>query len=88
MCNDFIVLIQRAHSVLPLVPKLPSEHWIMEEVQEVSRKKQEAYLWLTKDSDDAALKTNYQQLKFKYKNVVDNVREMWWSAKVEKAECM
>ena len=59
MWNVFKMSIQTAHPVLPLVPELASGDWVKEEVQKVSRRRQEAWLRWTNDPGNETLKTNF-----------------------------
>ena len=57
-----------------------------DEVREVSRKKQEAWMRCVKSPGNDSLKQEYQKWKVQSRKCADKAKEEWWEAKAEEAE--
>ena len=75
-----------AQSCLPLVSEKAEEDWVTDEVREVARKKQEAWMRWMKSPDDESLRQRYQLLKRQSRQSVNKAREEWWENKAAQAE--
>ena len=84
--DTFKESLKSAQSCLPIVSEKVEEDWVTDEVCEVARKKQEAWMRWMKFPDDETLRQEYQQLKRQSRQSADKAREEWWESKAEQAE--
>ena len=78
--------LKKAQCCLPLAPEKEEGDWVTDEVREVSRKKQEAWMRCVKSPGNVSLKQEYQKWKVQSRKCADKAREEWWEAKAEEAE--
>lgn len=78
--------LKKAQCCLPLAPEKEEGVWVTDEVREVSRKKQEAWMRYMKSAEIDTLKQEYQKWKVQSRKCKDKAREKWWEAKAEEAE--
>ena len=79
-------LLKVAQGSLPLGVRREEVDWVNDEVREVSRKKQEAWVKWVKVLGSERLKRKHQQLKVVSRKCVDKACEEWLVAKAEEAE--
>ena len=86
--NNFKSSIHKACESLPPSQQHSDPDWITDEVCNLSRKKQEAWLRLKNahSQDTPQLKTEYNHLKKLTKVAVEKARNSWWSKRAEEAE--
>ena len=78
--------VRSAQSCLPLISETANEDWVTDEVHDVARRKQEAWIRWQKSPDNEDLGQGYQQLNKLSRKCADKAREEWWEGKVEQAE--
>ena len=86
--NNFKSSIHKACELLPPSQQHSDPDWITDEVRNLSRKKQEAWLCLKNahSQDTPELKTEYNHFKKLTKVAVEKARNSWWSKRAEEAE--
>ena len=78
--------LKKAQCCLPVAPEKEEGDWVTDEVREVSRKKQEAWMRCLKSPGNDSLKQEYQKWRVQSRKCADKAREEWWEAKAEEAE--
>ena len=86
--NTFKDSLHKAQSCLPTVPLKEEKDWVTDEVREMSRKKQEAWMRWSKSPDNSSFKEQYMRLKDLSRKCADKARDEWWEAKAVEAEEM
>ena len=69
--------LESAQSCLPLVAEGVNEDWVTDEVREVPKKKQEAWMMWQRSPGRDALRLEYQQLKVQSRRCAEKAREEW-----------
>ena len=77
--------LRKTRSCLPLVTESEEKDWVTDEVREVSRRKQEAWMRWVKSPSSSHLE-EYQELKVLSRRCADKACEVWWEARAEEAE--
>ena len=87
--GHFKFSIQKACESLPPAPKISDPDWITDEVRNLSRKKQEAWVCVKNapSNDISRLKTEYNHLKKLTQVAAEKARNSWWSDRATEAEC-
>ena len=87
--DTFKSSIQKACESLPPAPRTSDPDWITDEVRNLSRKKQEAWVCLKNAPSHifSLLKTRYNHLKKLTKVAAEKARNSWWSKRAVEAEC-
>ena len=86
MWGTFKKALCKVQSGSPLVASLEEKDWVIDEVSEVSKKKQEVWMRLVKFPSDGESKRAYQELKVLSRKCADRPREEWWEAKAAEAQ--
>ena len=81
--------ILKACESLPPAPKISDPDWITDEVRNLSRKKQEAWVHLKNapSNDISRFKTEYDHLKKLTQVAAEKARNSWWRDHATEAEC-
>ena len=66
--------LKKAQCCLPLAPEKEEGDWVTDEVREVSRKKQEAWMRCVKSPGNVSLKQEYQKWKVQSRKCADKAR--------------
>ena len=86
--DTFKTSIQKACESLPPAPRSSDPDWVTDEVRNLSRKKQEAWIRLKNapPQDISRLKREYNHLKRLTKIAAEKARNLWWSERAAEAE--
>ena len=87
--NTFKSSIHKACESLPPSPRTSDPDWITDEVRNLSKKKQEAWIHLKNAplQDTPHLQSEYNHLKKLTKVAAEKARNSWWSERAVEAEC-
>ena len=70
--------LQSAQRCLPLISEREDEDWVTDELREVAKKKQEAWMRWVKSSHVENLKQEYRRLKLQSRQCADKARDRSW----------
>ena len=80
--------IYKSCESLPPAPKSSDPDWVTDEVRNLSKKKQKAWVSLKKAPlQDNSCQSEYNSLKTLARDAAENARNSWWSARDAEAKC-